>query len=198
MKSPITENFGDPLIIRDGFQYFKDELNNWFCGELPQGKMVGGQNETMRNLEPINKFRLDLIFRFIGAGKVLDYGCGNGYLTSFLLRNGIPACGYDKFNDKYVYLPDEFFDVITLIEVIEHLWKPFSDLQIIYDHLAVNGKLYIETTFTDEIAPEHEYLNPSIGHGLIFSHEGLEVLLKRFGFKLFQQVNKNVKIFRKI
>ena len=78
------------------------------------------------------------------SGNVLDYGCGPGYLIDYLLREdvncyGIDVCreAIDVTNEKYktnekwhgafkidgapTPFDDNFFDVVTCIEVFEHL-----------------------------------------------------------------------------
>lgn len=178
-----------------------------FSGALDNSNKVGGNEEISRNMAS-NHERVFRIFELLsGASQphaVLDYGCGNGYLVNDLSRNqAMLAFGYDKYSDKHNYIPHIQFDVITMIEVIEHMSAPFEDLAEIYRLLTPGGFLMIETSFTD-IADEEgtpyncfEYINPDLGHCTIFSHKGLDLLLKRFGFELNNVINRNVRIYRK-
>lgn len=84
----------------------------------------------------------------LGRGTVLDYGCGPGYLLGELLDAGIEAAGLDfspatvaKVNDRFrdratfrgAFVPRQLeqaaraFDVVTVLEVVEHLYDEQLD-----------------------------------------------------------------------
>lgn len=107
--------------------------------------------------------------------KILDVGCGNGYLVRLLVENGFDAFGIDAsesgINIAKKYYPDRFylqdinskilpmelqhinFDTIISTEVIEHLYDPKDYIEFCKDILNKNGKgILILTT------PYHGYL----------------------------------------
>ena len=103
--------------------------------------------------------------------KILEIGCGLGYLTYALNKEGYNAIGLDiskeaianakeKFGDYYV-CADLFefvkeaknsYDIIILTEVIEHLEDPIKFIETVKEMLADNGKAIV-TTPNRSIAP---------------------------------------------
>jgi hypothetical protein len=61
----------------------------------------------------------------------------------------------------------------------------------------------VETSFFDVAADENIpledffYIAPKNGHSTIFSHFGLDVLMRKKGFKVVPAINRNVRIFQK-
>jgi SAM-dependent methyltransferase len=119
----------------------------------------------------------------------LDYGGGNGLLTAILLDAGWQSASYDPFVDSDVRL-DDFgkFDLITSIEVFEHVPNPrqlVSDLASLLDD---DGLLLFSTLLSDgNIAAGQPlrwwYASPRNGHISLYSRESLAILGSREGFK---------------
>jgi hypothetical protein len=84
-----------------------------------------------------------------------------------------------------------------MVEVIEHLSSPFSELDHVYSKLKKGGKVYIETSFSDWLTKEDSYIEPSVGHCTIFSHKGLDYLMQAKGFKVGEHINQNVRVYIK-
>jgi hypothetical protein len=89
------------------------------------------------------------------------------------------------------------YDVVTMVEVIEHTHAPFDELDEIYKALKKGGKVMIETSFADWLKPEDSYVEPKVGHGIIFTHAGLDHLMKSKGFTPDNHINRNVRVYRK-
>jgi 2-polyprenyl-3-methyl-5-hydroxy-6-metoxy-1,4-benzoquinol methylase len=187
MESPITGTKMQVAYNIDGVTYYKDETGSLFCGCLDQSNMVGGTG----NREENHGYRAGLI----GNKSVLDYGCGRGDFIDFLNNQEIKADGYDPYSDRYKDLPNKKYDVVTMIEVIEHTCSPYKELDEIKSFLNHNGIVFIETSFSNWVTPGHPYLNPKIGHSTIFSHDGLNCLMKSKGFKIGNHINQNIRIF---
>lgn len=99
------------------------------------------------------------------AGKLLDVGCGLGYFLKKISKNttwdayGVEiskvAVDYtrNKLGLKNIYLgkvesadfPDNYFDVITLWDVIEHIPNPKPLLKHLHKALKDDGVLFIHT-----------------------------------------------------
>lgn len=207
-------------IKRMGVTYHQLPNGTLTCGPLDQSGKLGGSGEEVRNQEH-NPERLRRIRQFHPNPKVLDFGCGSGMLVHFLRTNGIEAYGYDKYAmgvhrespsievmakhrmqdfvscDKALLTPDTF-DVITMIEVIEHTSAPYEELGAILASLKPGGVLMIETSFTDWMDHNTDaYINPSIGHSTIFSHQGLDEIMLEKGFEVFGHINRNVRVYQK-
>jgi hypothetical protein len=63
--------------------------------------------------------------------------------------------------------------------------------------LKPGGKVMIETSFSDWLTEADSYIDPRIGHSTIFSHAGLDFLMKKHGFKVGKHINQNVRIYEK-
>jgi hypothetical protein len=195
-QSIITKGKTEKAFIKEGVQYFKCvDTGTLFCNKLEQSNMVGGTDEEKRNAEH-NPTRLQR-FKDMGATFVLDYGCGSGILVDYLNENGVQAYGYDPYSEKYNELKNNFYNLISLVEVIEHMTAPFEELDIIFKQLSEGGTVYIETSFSDWLTESDEYINPLIGHQTIFSHAGLDRLMTDKGFKIGNHINRNVRIYHK-
>jgi cyclopropane fatty-acyl-phospholipid synthase-like methyltransferase len=185
------------LGLKNGTEYFQDDNGIIFCEPLKQDQMVGGKCEQVRN-EMQNYLRLDRVFRLKDNANVLDFGCGNGLLIKDLKDAGIKCTGYDKFNPKFKKLPKkETFDIVIMVEVIEHLNEPFKELDMIYQSLVKGGVVMIETSFSDWLTLEDSYIEPSVGHSTIFSHRGLTELMASKGFTEGGHFDRNVRIYKK-
>lgn len=187
-------------IIRDGITYFQHSNGSLTCLPLDQSGMVGGSGEEVRNQEH-NPTRLQRIKEFHPNPKVLDFGCGSGLFMDYLQMNGVVAVGYDKYGmarGTNAEFPDDMFDVVTMIEVIEHLSAPYDELEAILACLKPGGILMVETSFTDWMDLQTDpYINPAIGHTTIFSWKGLDDLMVEKGFEIGVHINNNVRVFKK-
>lgn len=98
-----------------------------------------------------------------GPGKLLDIGAGTGhfakrisamwnnepiYVTEIykecITENGLIVSEVNADSDKIPY-PDNFFDYVTLIEIIEHLKNPWNCMGEISRVLKPNGILILST-----------------------------------------------------
>lgn len=201
---PACNNASKERLVKNKTKYFQCQYcGTLFSGALPNEDMVGGGFEVERNTQQ-NKGRLERFVSLVGKdAKVLDYGCGHGMLKDFLLENNINAFGYDKYNPEYNLILEDNFDLVSMVEVIEHLSYPFRELEQINLLLKPNGILYIETSFVDVAAEEKIpledffYIEPSVGHSTIFSHKGLDILMAKKGFEPLNHINRNVRLYKK-
>lgn len=100
------------------------------------------------NFSHIHEYLLNPLLKIISKGdrKILDIGCGNGWLTNYLIKSGFDAYGADaspsgieiakiKNADRFFVqdlteedlpaaLADIKFNTIISTEVIEHLYSP--------------------------------------------------------------------------
>lgn len=206
MKCPSCNTLPFKRLIKKNIQYYQcPYCETLFSGVLPNDNMVGGGFEMERNTYQ-NQGRLERIIQLvenIETAKILDFGCGNGLLVDFLKYNHVNVYGYDKYNPKYDIVKSYNFDLISMVEVIEHLSHPFEEIEHIHWLLKDGGILYIETSFIDvaknEKIPLEDffYIDPKVGHSTIFSHMGLDILMIKKGFLPLNHINRNVRLYKK-
>jgi 2-polyprenyl-3-methyl-5-hydroxy-6-metoxy-1,4-benzoquinol methylase len=196
-KSPVTGLGCVKAFVKHGVQYYSDHLGNIFCEELDQSNKVGGGNEVERNSDELNAGRLERIRMLTGkdAPKVLDYGCGHGWMAEYFNNRGVPCNPYDKYVEGTELTYEN--DCVVLTEVVEHLTAPFEELAEVYSVLRDGGVVMIETSFSDWLTKDDAYITPTVGHSTIFSHAGLDFLMQKFGFKIGNHINRNVRIYIK-
>jgi len=146
--------------------------------------------------------RIQNIKKYSKKGNILDVGSSFGGFLSRAKQAGFDVYGVEvsKYSSEYAknkgietfcgsYLdnqyPDNFFDVITLIEVIEHLEKPKEVFQKLFRQLRTGGLLVLQTANFEgmqairEGSNYHYYLP---GHLYYYSKSILEKILINEGF----------------
>jgi 2-polyprenyl-3-methyl-5-hydroxy-6-metoxy-1,4-benzoquinol methylase len=146
--------------------------------------------------------RIHNIKKYSKTGNFLDVGSSFGGFLSRAKLAGFDVFGVEvsKYSSEYAkskgietfcgsYLdnkyPDNYFDVITLIEVIEHLEKPREVFQKLFKQLRTGGLLVIQTANFEgkqairEGSNYHYYLP---GHLYYYSKSILEKILIKEGF----------------
>ncbi|WP_185155539.1 class I SAM-dependent methyltransferase [Rudanella paleaurantiibacter] len=113
--------------------------------------------------------------------KILEVGCGLGYLTYSLNKDGYNALGLDisekavaeakkKYGDYYVCADvHDFarqnhgqFDIVILTEVIEHIPNPKNFVSSLKSLLSSSGKLLITTPSKDAEPDASQYWNTEL------------------------------------
>jgi SAM-dependent methyltransferase len=126
-------------------------------------------------------------------GRCLDFGSGKGILLRMLLDDGQDAWGFDAYATPAFAaervqkeLPEGPFDLITLVEVIEHTLDPIQVLTRLRERLSERGILVLSTELFKEgvHGPEWHYLAPELGqHVTIFSEDGLRTAARAAGLE---------------
>lgn len=142
------------------------------------------------------------------SGKVLDIGCATGVFLNGMKEHGWECYGIEPsdFASEYAinrfdlnvfhgYLEDglfedDFFDVITLWDVFEHLFEPVETLHIIAKILKPGGLLVITTpnanSWERKIFREHWAGWDVPRHYHVFSPNTLQALLNPMGLRAFK------------
>lgn len=123
-----------------------------------------------------------------GSIRHLDYGGGNGLLSSLLRQAGFDSTSYDPFVDRNLDIGDlGKFDLISAIEVFEHVPDVHALMGNLGRLLKPDGILYFTTLLSDGNIVDHQrltwwYASPRNGHISLFSMASLGTLARRYGF----------------
>ncbi len=144
------------------------------------------------------------------SGKLLDVGCALGFFLSVVPNEhfdiyGVEPCDISaniaktKFGGrifhgtlKEVNLPENSFDIVTMINVIEHVASPNELLKEVHKIMRVGGVLMIETPTLDSLWPKllkerwWNYREPE--HHFFFSSQTMKKLLDANGFALIDSI----------
>jgi len=162
-------------------------------------------------------YRADSIISFIedhnnplSKTNFLDIGCNKGFLLASAIKRswnvyGIEVVGellgafrkhhkefadqtiVGKINDFHLKFNNTSFDIITAIDVIEHLENPVKEMQTIYEMLSPNGIFVVQTPDTScqqavDKKENWDALKP-LEHLHLFSPNNLEIFAKKIGYK---------------
>ncbi len=129
----------------------------------------------------------------------LDYGCGAGGLVRYLRGENVQAFGFDEgaiaqrartagipiFNSEELPKHKGKFDVVTAIEVIEHVQHPLEFLMQIRELLKPGGLFFCTTGNAKRYRSQllqWPYVIPEI-HISFFEPETLALALQKTGFR---------------
>jgi 2-polyprenyl-3-methyl-5-hydroxy-6-metoxy-1,4-benzoquinol methylase len=191
-----------PQKFDESFWAFEEKIRNGY---------------TFSGLLPTLSKYMDWIKKYInGKVRILDEGCGFGYFLKLCDKTGWETYGIDissyainkaKENTKaQLYLhdiqdfgesvfKDDYFDLITMFDVIEHLAYPFNALIKTHKILKKHGKLVITTPNLNAIhrmflrilaKQKFWYGFLDVTHTHLFTPFSLKTLVKAEGFKVLE------------
>jgi len=186
---------------------------NYFEGKRAPFKILGNYEEKMKlfkNWQPVIK----LLKEYRTSGDLLDVGCAYGHLLN-AARNDFNVHGVDisefaikrakqKFNLKNVKqgnvqerIPfNKKFDVITAIDVIEHLNNPVKALNNIYSKLKKQGLFIVELPTVNNFISRiiNKFFYPDDTHIFIPSLDKFNDIITSIGFKKLGTTNRFLKV----
>lgn len=142
-----------------------------------------------------------------GKSRFLDIGCGLGYLLDVAHDEGFQVKGVEfnkvaaeRLRSKYVFpvysgdvldFKDEPFDVITLMDVIEHFLDPMQCLAHIRDLVKPGGLLVLTTMDCDGIVSKMlgtriEDFRRVREHVFFFTRLVIRDMLNKYGFEVLR------------
>lgn len=143
---------------------------------------------------------LDIITKFKESGTLLDIGAATGIFVELALAQGFAAKGIEPSNAFYTIanqrnLPvyhgifphpaiDEDFDIITLIDVLEHVEDPVTMLENISKTLKKNGIGLVITPDVSSVAARimgWKWWHYRIAHINYFNQKTLQTTLDKAG-----------------
>lgn len=119
----------------------------------------------------------------------LDYGGGPGTLSKLLVKNGWKSSSCDPFFPTSEQSDSGKHDLVTSIEVFEHVPHPRNLVEQLITRLRPDGVLYFSTLLSDSVQLDDSlldwwYLAPRNGHVSLFSSNSLRMLFGIYDFKL--------------
>lgn len=136
--------------------------------------------------------------------RLLDMGCGAGTLIEEASKLGLESWGNDvnfysierlrsmglKALHGFTHeidLPEDYFDIVTNTDYLEHSYIPFDDLKTCYRSLRSGGVLYLKTLYLD--CPNHLINDDGwklfgAGHFHFFWPRVLFNMIKKAGFQV--------------
>jgi 2-polyprenyl-3-methyl-5-hydroxy-6-metoxy-1,4-benzoquinol methylase len=196
---PVCDTDNHSEFVKEGVDYYKcSNCETLYSKYLEQNNMLGGlhgDETTVRSEQ--NAGRIER-FKKMGVNILLDYGCGNGELVKDAMEAGMQVFGYDKYSEEYKHIPGGQVECVSLIEVIEHMYAPYNELDEINNLLLPGGLLYVETSFSDFLTMTDEYVDPLKGHHTIWSYKGMDMQMKAHGFEIAGIINRNTRVYKKI
>lgn len=195
------------LTIQNPYSNNKYEENYW--GEVADPDGIKRDLFMERDLKLKNWY--GGIVNFINkqsSGKILDVGCGPGFLLSAIddrhkkygieisdvciqyIKNNYPGINVRKtlLDDKT--FPDEYFDIVILYHVIEHLVDLLKFMNIIKNVVKKNGILIVGTPNIESFCAKRFKGNFRLlgkSHLIIFSEQSLQLLLIKSRFQIFKK-----------
>jgi 2-polyprenyl-3-methyl-5-hydroxy-6-metoxy-1,4-benzoquinol methylase len=177
-----------------------------------------GSPATARHATAAKRY-LDLIEAHRKGGRILDVGCSVGIFLDAARRSGWEVYGVEFSKDTAALarasglnvltgtladtsFPNEFFDVVTLWDVLEHLSDPLETLKAINPLLTNNGILGLSTPNVDGLFPRLSLALAGLAgvwphpeppyHLFQFSKETLAQVLSGSGFEAVRVVDRRI------
>jgi len=180
-----------------------EELDAYYAQDIVADNFVYNDPANLPNLNYYFYALRDLIATHKAPGRILDVGCASGSFLDVMEGwdcYGIEFAGNyaDKAIAKYGKAihcgtledypgPDNYFDVITLQDVFDHVRDPLATLRVCHRLLKPNGLIIIKV---HNISCLYAYLTGSRYHCLIppmhlsyFNKRSLREALGRTGFR---------------
>ena len=188
-------HFSNPQLSDKALDLYYTKLNSEHYIDL---------DKTIDRLLPQHEQVVAELERRIPAGgRVLEIGCGYGYLLSLFDKKRWDCVGVEPFGeacefasstlglsvihdylDYQTFPQPESFDVIMLFDVMEHLKKPLPMIELIKHYLKPGGYLVIGTgditTLNARFSGNWWYYLTLREHVSFFSKRSMRVLLKEF------------------
>lgn len=182
--------------------YRKDLFGGYLADDVDTKELYGKPIESPAAEKAYN----DIKEYLSKEAEILEVGCGAGEALIVLKQNGFrnvmgiepdldeESCRslkelydiecYHKSLSEFVeeVSGKKKFDCIILDQVIEHFVEPDKNLNMMYGLMGENGVLYIGTP--DIYKFNSPFLQFAIPHTFYFSRTTIEILLKKYGFRV--------------
>lgn len=187
-------------VVFEETSLMREKILNYYSDWRDQVYEDERQNRTLAFKRIVSKIR-----EFRPSGKLLDVGCATGTLLVEAKNSGYEVYGIEssfwasKIAQKKYHLnvttgfiersdfAEEYFDIVTLIDVIEHLYNPKLTLQKISRLIKKGGVICIVTPNIESFAAKvfrEKWWHIRPCHFFYFSSKTMNALLKTTGFEI--------------
>ena len=155
-------------------------------------------NNCEENVEYQEYFQrfIDFALRDISKPKsVLDFGCGASWLLAQMIqKEGIACDFYDPIYHPNESYKNRSYDLITSVEVFEHLHDPKATLEMLTQRLNPKGYIAVQSEFhpqnRDAFLNWYYRLDPT--HIVFYSLKSFEALVKSLNLSIVASNAKNM------
>lgn len=184
-----------------------DELDRMYASYYSSENIAGGMTEMESSDVALHEHAKFLAGNVLKPGmRILDFGAGIGTLSQDLKQHGFDAEGLEyskgaretahaRFGmDLYATIDElekDRYDLIVMIEVIEHLTAPWETLRTLRESLVSGGRIYITTPNRNSLqARLHgaQWREAKPFHLMLFNIQALSRMLGDCGFTNIQPV----------
>jgi len=179
---------------------------NWILDNLESPNIQQRIKKESRQVRDYEDTRSFVNHQFPKFGKLLEIGSGYGYLCDFFRKSGWDVTGIEPNKALSIYaqnilhlnslpceleggeFPDESFDVVLMMHVIEHLSDPMASLKLVWEKLKQDGMFILETprydTLTYKLLKKRERSLSCDGHIFFYTSETLKEMCVKAGFEV--------------
>lgn len=190
-----------------------EQQKKWYDDSYEKGVYkIFSESENLRKM--VNKKRFEDISKFNTQGKLLDVGTSTGIFLDIAESHGLETYGVELSSESFekiksthkvfnntlekVNFQENFFDVITMFDVIEHLIDPNSSIKEISRIIKSEGLLIISTPdiscwHSKIMGKKWAAISPT-EHLNYFSPKSIKFLLEKHGFTIIE-LRKDLKNF---
>ena len=125
----------------------------------------------------------------------LDFGCGSStLLAEMLTEQGIETTAYDPIYHPEVPYRESTYDLITSVEVFEHLHDPVAVFEMLTGLLNRHGILAVRTAFAPAEMQDYLdwYYRQDPTHVVFFSPKTFQVMCEDTGMTYLGDNGKNI------
>lgn len=182
--------------------------------EICDASLVSDERE-LEHIQANFELRIQRIRQFKTEGSLLDIGCGKGHFLAVARSSGFSVIGIEP-NEKTARFarqaydleiipgvlnqhtfPENRFDIVTMLHVLEHLPSPTQELYKIHRILRPGGFLFIEVPNIDTIwfrLLGHNWRQIITDHYFFFTPQTIHALLQKVGFSVMdnQSIGKKM------
>jgi ubiquinone/menaquinone biosynthesis C-methylase UbiE len=194
-------------------QKLKTYLMEWAGGYRPPNDLIEKRTVLGSIFWSVIKNYLIGVVPSTFLGKLLDVGCGNGELMIWYQRHGWETVGIEpsargamiararglkiiESTIEEANLPDDYFDAITMVQVLEHLEDPKGALRKLYRVLRPGGLIVAGVPnflcLDRQVMGSNWLPLETPRHLYYFTPKSLQTIFKAIGFNTLQIRKKTI------